>query len=107
MTEYWFNDSGVGPRSGVSGQVITGIKHLDEVVFATDAPGRVPAPRRPAAAADYRVPPEDQPSRLGKNNFLFGDLRIESLPLPMYRNPLIGDKYGSLGCFWNWGHAYP
>ena len=109
VTEYWFNDSAINPvtRSGVSGQVITGIRHLDEVVFATDALDEFPRHAGPPPSPAFGAPPENQPTRLGKNNFLFGDLRIESLPLTVYRNPLIGGKYGSLGNFWNWGHVYP
>jgi hypothetical protein len=44
---------------------------------------------------------------MNKNNFIMGDLRVISLPLQVYRNQDIGDKYGSNGYFWNWGNSYP
>jgi prepilin-type N-terminal cleavage/methylation domain-containing protein len=109
ISEYWFNDSPTypGANSGVSGRHIRLIRHWEETVIATDALDEFPRHVGPPPTPRFAVPPELQRSRLSKNNFLFGDLRIESLPLHIYRNSLIGDKYGSLGFFWNWGHAYP
>ena len=110
ITEYWINDSPYYPglgNAGVSKRRITDIKHFEEVVMATDALDEFPRHVGPPPTPTYNAPANLQRSRLGKNNFLFGDLRIVALPLNVYRNDAIGDKYGSYGPFWNWGHYYP
>jgi prepilin-type N-terminal cleavage/methylation domain-containing protein len=105
FTEYWFNDSKVpepGQASslfeqpyGVSGQKIRLIKQPTEVVWATDALDEFP--RHEGKGNDGRT-------QAGKNNFLFGDLRIELKPYVNYQED--PDKYGSVINFYNWGHLY-
>jgi len=108
-TEYWMNDSRYdqGSNSGVSGRPIRQVKHWEEVVLATDALDEFPRHSGPPAQIDFSQPGEDQRTRFAKNNFLFGDLRIESLALPEYRPSEATDKYGAPGPFFNWGHYYP
>lgn len=108
-TEYWMNDSKYiqGLNSGVSGRHVREVKHWEEVVLATDALDEFPRHSGPPANIDFRADPDEQRTRLGKNNFLFGDMRIESLSLPEYRPPEATDKYGAPGPFYNWGHYYP
>ena len=104
-TEYWMNDSKYSSysQSGVSARPIREVKHWEEVVLATDALDEFPRHSgRPASQAL-----EIDWAALGKNNFLFGDLRIESLSLPEYRPREATDKYGAPGPFFNWGHYYP
>ncbi|MBX3356802.1 MAG: type II secretion system protein [Phycisphaeraceae bacterium] len=94
ITEYWFNDSPIGNylggrrQHGVSGQLLRGIEHPEEVVWLTDAYDEVPRHE-------------------GKNFFVFGDQRIEELTPLRARSPLSLDKYGSPGPYYNWGHYYP
>jgi prepilin-type N-terminal cleavage/methylation domain-containing protein len=113
ITEYWVNDSPVTqwspptPTSGVSNRRISDIIHFEEVVMFTDALDEFPRHQGPPPAPDVTSDPTRQRTRLGKNNFLFGDQRVVSLPLGVYRNPDISDKYGAPGPFWNWGHYYP
>lgn len=92
FTEYWFNDSETEPyinypmkQHGVSGQKITALSNLDEVVFAADAVDWIPRHE-------------------GKNHFLFGDQRVEVIELEVYDE--LGDRYGSTPQFYNWGHYY-
>ena len=94
-TEYWFNDSRVLPyqnhpdrQHGVSGQKLRLIEHPEEVVFIADAVDWIPRHE-------------------GKTHFLFGDQRIEALDPYVYDEPLVTDKYGAPGPFFNWGHYYP
>lgn len=109
VTEFWINDSPYYPgvNAGVSRRRLTEIPHFEEVVMATDALDEFPRHVGPPPTPQFNAPALQQRSRLGKNNFLFGDLRVASLPLEVYRNNAIGDKYGSYGPFWNWGHYYP
>lgn len=104
-TEYWMNDSKYDPQlnSGVSGRPVREVKHWEEVVLATDALDEFPRHSGPAANPNLEL----DLGAMGKNNFLFGDLRIESLSLPEYRPPEAADKYGAPGPFFNWGHYYP
>jgi prepilin-type N-terminal cleavage/methylation domain-containing protein len=118
VTEYWVNDSPYYPAypgwtpgqiysAGVDKRPLRQIKHYEEVVLATDALDEFPRHVGPPPTPTFNAPAELQRSRMSRNNFVFGDLRILSLPLQVYRNDGIGDRYGSLGFFWNWGHAYP
>jgi prepilin-type N-terminal cleavage/methylation domain-containing protein len=104
-TEYWMNDSRYTPgsQSGVSGRPIRQVKHWEEVVLATDALDEFP---RHNGRPDNSNLHFDE-GALGKNNFLFGDLRIESLALPEYITFEAIDKFGAPGPFYNWGHYYP
>ncbi|MEM8757658.1 MAG: prepilin-type N-terminal cleavage/methylation domain-containing protein [Planctomycetota bacterium] len=112
FTEYWFNDSRTrwygggdpktdprpanssGRQHGVSGQKLRLIENFNETVIAADAL-------------------DEKPRHAGKMHFLFGDQRIESLELEVYRGiPEQGieparDPYGAPGPFFNWGHFYP
>lgn len=108
-TEYWMNDSKYSrfDNAGVSGRHIREIKHWEEVVLATDALDEFPRHAGRPAVINLKGKPEDQPTRTAKNNFLFGDLRIESLSLAEYRPVEATDKYGAPGPFFNWGHYYP
>jgi prepilin-type N-terminal cleavage/methylation domain-containing protein len=120
VSEYWINDSPYYPAypnsgvsfydAGVSNRPIRLIKHFEEVVMATDALDEFPRHMGPppiVRTTGSAPPPELQRSRLNKNNFVMGDQRVLSLPLQVYRNDSIGDKYGSYGPFYNWGHFYP
>ena len=104
-TEYWMNDSKYDAlsRSGVSGRPVREVKHWEEVVLATDALDEFPRHSGRASNTSLQV----DNNAVGKNNFLFGDLRIEALTLPEYRPPEATDKYGAPGPFFNWGHFYP
>ena len=92
FTEYWFNDSYPNvyrdypsKSLGVSGQLLRALPNLDEVVLAADAVDWIPRHE-------------------GKNHFLFGDQRIESIPVVEYTE--LGDRYNSTVQFYNWGHFY-
>ena len=50
---------------------------------------------------------DEFPRHDGKGNFLFGDLRIESLTFIESHAVESKDKYGAPGPFYNWGHFYP
>jgi prepilin-type N-terminal cleavage/methylation domain-containing protein len=111
-TEYFFNDSPimtVPVASGVSGRAISQIKHFEEVVMSTDALDEFPrhVGKAPAPLFNSTLPPEEQQTRLNKNNFLFGDQHIAQLALREYRPVEARDKYGAPGPFYNWGHYYP
>jgi prepilin-type N-terminal cleavage/methylation domain-containing protein len=111
-TEYFFNDSPIQNNpvpSGVSGRAMRQIKHPEEVVWATDALDEFPRHVGPAPTPSLggSLPPEQQRSRLNKNNFLFGDQRVVQLALREYRPAEARDKYGAPGPFYNWGHYYP
>jgi prepilin-type N-terminal cleavage/methylation domain-containing protein len=111
-TEYFFNDSPISNSpvpSGVSGRRMTLIKHPEEVVWATDALDEFPRHVGPAPAPSFSgtLPPEQQRTRLNKNNFLFGDQRVAPLALREYRPVEARDRYGAPGPFYNWGHYYP
>jgi prepilin-type N-terminal cleavage/methylation domain-containing protein len=106
-TEYWVNDSPYYPayansgvtsyNAGVSKRPLRLIKHYEEVVLATDALDEFPPSRRAATGPQPQRPDRDAALGLSKNNFIFGDLRVVSLPRQVYRNSGIGDKYGSYG----------
>jgi prepilin-type N-terminal cleavage/methylation domain-containing protein len=117
VTEYWFNDSPYYPaynlvapgtfNSGVSKRPFNQIKYPDELVLATDALDEFP--RHAGTKIDVRTG-SGEPDLLksqNQNNFLRGDLRIESRRIRQYRPPEATDKYGSPGPFYNWGHYYP
>jgi len=111
-TEYFFNDSPVTagpPSSGVSGRAISNIRNPEEVVWATDALDEFPrhVGKAPSPTFGGPIPPEQQATRLNKNNFLFGDQRVSQLALREYRPVEARDKYGAPGPFYNWGHYYP
>jgi prepilin-type N-terminal cleavage/methylation domain-containing protein len=111
-TEYFFNDSPISNSpvaSGVSGRAMRAIKHPEEVVWSTDALDEFPRHVGPAPQPSFggTLPPEAQRSRLNKNNFLFGDQRVQALALREYRPIEARDKYGAPGPFYNWGHYYP
>jgi prepilin-type N-terminal cleavage/methylation domain-containing protein len=95
FTEYWFNDS-----LPVSGQLMRGIRHPTELVWAIDAVDWIPRHRKPAT--------RQQTGGLnteGSSYLLFGDNRVERMTEAEY---ILGrDKYGSFQNFWNWGHLYP
>lgn len=105
-TEYFFNDSFTPPSEaqsvrifrypyGVSGQKIRLIRNPTEVVWATDALDEFP--RHEGKGNDGR-------STSGKNNLLFGDLRIQLTRYVDYQER--PDKFGAPPPFYNWGHLY-
>ncbi len=110
-TEYFFNDSVKLPnsKSGVTGVPIRLIKYPEWVVWSTDAVDEFP---RHAGAPFYGQPggqmdPDLEKKIVGKNNFLYGDLRVKALSLKEYRPKEAKDPYGAPGPFFNWGHYYP
>jgi prepilin-type N-terminal cleavage/methylation domain-containing protein len=121
MTEYWFNDSPYYPgylppaqctadmfKSGVSKRPLHQIKHPDELVLAADALDEFP--RHAGVKTDVKTSGYSEQDLLkaqNQNNFLRGDLRIESRRIRLYRPPEARDKFGSPGPFYNWGHYYP
>jgi prepilin-type N-terminal cleavage/methylation domain-containing protein len=118
VTEYWFNDSPYYPayglaapgsyNAGVSKRPFNQIKHPDELVLAADALDEFP--RHAGVKIDVRTSGYSEQDLLkaqNQNNFLRGDLRIESRRIRLYRPPEARDKYGSPGPFYNWGHYYP
>ncbi len=117
VTEYWFNDSPYYPaygqpapgnyQSGVSKREYNKIKHPEELVLATDALDEFPR----HAGVKVKVlttgySETDLLKATNQNNFLRGDLRIESRPIRLYRPPEAKDKFGAPGPFFNWGHLY-
>ncbi len=109
-TEYFFNDSQLnkGIKSGVTGVPLRIIRYPFLVVWSTDALDEFPRHAGPPTSGQFKsLPPEEQPTRIGKNNFLFGDLRVKTLSLREYRPAEAKDIYGAPGPFYNWGHFYP
>jgi prepilin-type N-terminal cleavage/methylation domain-containing protein len=107
VTEYYFNDSlpkdnPNAPPSGVSGRRLTAILHPEEVVWATDAMDEFPR-----HMGRHSVGDKFDKQLIGEGNFLFGDLRIESLSWPESHAAESKDKFGAPGPFYNWGHFYP
>jgi len=117
ITEYWFNDSPYYPayglvppgsyNAGVSKREFNKIKHPEELVLATDALDEFP--RHAGVKVDVRTNGYSELDLLksqNQNNFLRGDLRIESRYIRNYRPAEATDKYGAPGPFYNWGHLY-
>ncbi|MEO0482269.1 MAG: prepilin-type N-terminal cleavage/methylation domain-containing protein [Planctomycetota bacterium] len=109
-TEFWFNDSFTMEeanrrytRVGVSSRRLVEIPNLDAVVFATDALDEYP---RHAGRDERKGPGGNEIGIVGRNNFLMGDQSVRVFSIIDYLNPNIGDKYGSIGPFYNWGHVY-
>lgn len=112
MSFYWFNDSAVTQKdaqgnpkrgaSGVAGRLISQIRHMDAMTWATDC-----YDERPRHNPSKAKPPIEA-ARDGANNFLFGDNSVRNVPRETYNwKP---DRYGSNAdnrCFIGWGHAYP
>ncbi len=102
-TQYWMADYMYEPgsKAGVSRRPIREVRHWEEVVLATDALDEFPRHQGPPPP-NLRI----DANAIGKGNYLFGDLRIESLTIPETHPPEARDKFGSEGKFWNWGHNY-
>ncbi|MEL6796376.1 MAG: prepilin-type N-terminal cleavage/methylation domain-containing protein [Planctomycetota bacterium] len=118
FTEYWFNDSrrrwyGGGlvrtdPRPfpnarqfGAEGQRLRLIRNFNEMVIIADAMDDAPI-----------INPGAKLRHNDKQHFMFGDQRIESLEIGVYRGidgevEPMSDPYGAPGPFFNWGHFYP
>jgi prepilin-type N-terminal cleavage/methylation domain-containing protein len=104
ITEYWFNDfpevvssGGQGGYMGVSNRPLIRVKHLSEVVLATDDVQWIP---RHSGVPEYVT----TGTPVGKINMLFGDLRVNSLDVISFSGT---DKFESVADFYNWGHHYP
>lgn len=103
ITEYWFNDfpevpsGSQGAFIGVSNRPVNRVKHLSEVVLATDDVQWIP---RHSGVPEYVT----TGTPVGKINMLFGDLRVSSLDVITFSG---SDKFESVADFYNWGHHYP